>query len=44
VHELFFQNPDFGLYFMKLASERLFNVVRLQEQELAKGVTNAADS
>jgi len=36
VHELFFQNPDFGLYFMKLASERLFNVVRLQEQELAK--------
>ena len=41
--ELFFQNPDFGFYFMKLASERLFNVVKLQEQELAKRVTNAAD-
>ena len=44
VHELFFQNPDFGLYFMKLASERLFHVVMLQEQELAKRVTNAAAS
>jgi CRP/FNR family transcriptional regulator, cyclic AMP receptor protein len=41
VHELFFQNPDFGLYFMKLASERLFNVVRLQEEELAKRKSEA---
>ena len=36
VHELFFQNPDFGFYFMQLASERLFNMVKLQEQELAR--------
>jgi CRP-like cAMP-binding protein len=35
VHELFFQNPDFGFYFMQLASERLFNMVKLLEQELA---------
>ena len=36
VHELFFQNPDFGFYFMQLASTRLFNVVRLMELELQK--------
>jgi len=36
VRELFFQNPDFGFYFMQLASERLFNMVRLLEEELAK--------
>jgi hypothetical protein len=36
VHELFFQNPDFGFYFMQLASERLFNMVKLLEQELAR--------
>ncbi len=36
VHELFFQNPDFGFYFMQLAAERLFNNVRLLEQELGK--------
>jgi CRP/FNR family cyclic AMP-dependent transcriptional regulator len=35
VHELFFQNPDFGFYFMQLASERLFNMVKLLEEELA---------
>ncbi len=36
VHELFFQNPDFGFYFMQLATARLFNVVRLLEEELGK--------
>ena len=36
VHELFFQNPDFGFYFMQLAAARLFDVVRLLEQELGK--------
>ena len=36
VHELFFQNPDFGFYFMQLAAARLFNVVKLQEQALGK--------
>ena len=29
VHELFFQNPDIGFYFMQLAAGRLFNVVKL---------------
>ena len=36
VHELFFQNPDFGFYFMQLAAARLFNMVKLLEDELAK--------
>ena len=36
VHELFFQNPDFGFYFMQLAAARLFNMVKLLEQELEK--------
>ena len=43
VHELFFQNPDFGFYFMQLASERLFNMVKLLEQELEKHKAEAAD-
>ena len=34
VHELFFQNPDFGFYFMQLASARLFNLVSILQQEL----------
>jgi hypothetical protein len=36
VHELFFQNPDFGFYFMQLAAARLFNMVKLMEEELEK--------
>jgi CRP/FNR family transcriptional regulator, cyclic AMP receptor protein len=36
VHELFFQNPDFGFYFMQLGAARLFDRVRLLEQELGK--------
>jgi hypothetical protein len=36
VYELFFQNPDFGFYFMQLAAGRLFNVVKLLEQELVQ--------
>lgn len=39
VHELFFQNPDFGFYFMQLAAARLFNMVKLLEQELGKRKT-----
>jgi len=42
VHELFFQNPDFGFYFMQLAAARLFDVVRLLERELGKRKTEAA--
>ncbi len=43
VHELFFQNPDFGFYFMQLAAGRLFNMVKLLEQELEKHKAEAAD-
>jgi Cyclic nucleotide-binding domain len=41
VYELFFQNPDFGLYFIQLSTARLFNVIRLLEEEL--GRRNAAE-
>jgi CRP/FNR family transcriptional regulator, cyclic AMP receptor protein len=36
VRELFFQNPDFGFYFMQLAAGRLFHTLELLEQELGK--------
>lgn len=36
VHELFFQNPDFGFYFMRLAAGRLFNSLRTLEQTLSQ--------
>jgi CRP/FNR family transcriptional regulator, cyclic AMP receptor protein len=36
VRELFFQNPDFGYYFMQLAAGRLFHTLELLEQELGK--------
>jgi CRP/FNR family transcriptional regulator, cyclic AMP receptor protein len=42
VHELFFQNPDFGFYFMQLAAKRLFHTHSLLEQELAKCKAEAA--
>ena len=35
VRELFFQNPDFGFYFMQLATGRLFDDLRRLEQALA---------
>jgi CRP/FNR family transcriptional regulator, cyclic AMP receptor protein len=41
VYELFFQNPDFGFYFMQLASARLFNTLQGLEHELEKYKTNA---
>jgi CRP-like cAMP-binding protein len=39
VHEMFFQNPDFGFYFLQLASARLFDLVNKLEAELAKHPT-----
>jgi CRP-like cAMP-binding protein len=36
VRELFFQNPDFGFYFMQLAAGRLFHALELMEQQLAE--------
>lgn len=35
VRELFFQNPDFGFYFMQLAASRLFNSMERLERQLA---------
>jgi hypothetical protein len=34
VRQLFFQNPKFGFYFMRLATQRLFSDVRRLEQTL----------
>lgn len=36
VRELFFQNPDFGYYFMQLAAARLFHTLELLENQLAE--------
>ncbi len=36
VHEMFFQNPDFGFYFLQLASARLFDQVKRLEKDLEK--------
>ena len=33
--ELYFQNPEFGLSFLKLTSRRLFQNIARLEQELA---------
>jgi CRP-like cAMP-binding protein len=35
VKELYFQNPQFGFYFLRLTSERLFDNINRLEQELA---------
>jgi CRP-like cAMP-binding protein len=34
VKELYFQNPQFGFYFLRLTSERLFENIARLEQEL----------
>jgi CRP/FNR family cyclic AMP-dependent transcriptional regulator len=36
VKELYFQNPEFGFYFLKLTSERLFQNIGRLEDELAR--------
>ena len=36
VKMLYFQNPDFGFYFMQLATSRLFHNLELAEQRLAE--------
>jgi CRP/FNR family transcriptional regulator, cyclic AMP receptor protein len=36
VKELYFQNPQFGFYFLKLTSERLFENITRLEQELER--------
>jgi CRP/FNR family transcriptional regulator, cyclic AMP receptor protein len=41
VRELFFQNPDFGYYFMQLAAARLFHTLELMESQLAERIEPA---
>lgn len=36
VRQLYFQNPEFGFYFLRLASERLFNNMEKMEEEIAR--------
>ncbi|HST94176.1 MAG TPA: Crp/Fnr family transcriptional regulator, partial [Microvirga sp.] len=36
VRQLYFQNPEFGFYFLRLASERLFNNMARMEAEIAR--------
>jgi len=36
VKELYFQNPHFGFYFLRLTSERLFENIQRLEVELAR--------
>lgn len=36
VKELYFQNPQFGFYFLRLTSERLFDNINRLEQELVR--------
>ena len=43
VKELYFQNPEFGFYFLRLTSERLFqNISRLEEELAHKNAQLAA--
>jgi hypothetical protein len=39
VRELYFQNPEFGFYFLKLTSERLLQNIARLEQQLAQAVS-----
>ena len=36
VKELYFQNPEFGFFFLRLTSERLFQNIGRLEEELAR--------
>ena len=36
VKELYFQNPQFGFFFMRLTSERLFDNIKRLEQEIVR--------
>ncbi len=41
VRQLYFQNPEFGFYFLRLTSERLFENMGKLEAEIAR-LRNAA--
>ena len=34
--ELYFQNPEFGFYFLRLTSERLFSNMEKMEEEIVR--------
>ncbi|EIM28351.1 Crp/Fnr family transcriptional regulator [Microvirga lotononidis] len=36
VRQLYFQNPEFGFYFLRLASERLFSNMEKMEEEITR--------
>jgi hypothetical protein len=36
VRQLYFQNPEFGFYFLRLASERLFSNMEKMEEEIVR--------
>lgn len=42
VRQLYFQNPEFGFYFLRLASERLFNNMEKMEAEIARLKANSS--
>jgi hypothetical protein len=42
LRQLYFQNPQFGFYFLRLTSERLFQNMAAMEQELARLRAGAA--
>src|SRR5712664_4895099 len=42
VEELYVQNPEFGFYFLRLASARLFQNIATLEQRLAQQTAHAA--
>jgi CRP-like cAMP-binding protein len=44
VRQLFFQNPKFGFYFMRLATQRLFSDVRRLEQTLEQTAAGVRSS
>ena len=44
VRQLYFQNPEFGFYFLRLTTERLFENVGRLETEVAALRTEAAES
>ena len=43
VRQLYFQNPEFGFYFLRLTSERLFQNMEVMEKEIARLRTELPD-
>jgi CRP/FNR family transcriptional regulator, cyclic AMP receptor protein len=43
LRQLYFQNPEFGFYFLRLTSERMFQNMAMMEHELARLRTTPAE-